>query len=253
MSNFILYLDESETHLNGSNMYFCIGGVIIDRSIERTLEVDLNTLKKSLWPSDVDAVNHILHEKEISEAQHNGRATHTYNNVFKQRAMRRQLYSGLSKILTQHHVTTLGACVNMSELNRCYPGESNPKLTIALQLLLENYCHFLVTHNSVGDICYESLQEPGNQGLRQRFYELEALGTMYYTPRAFQTHIGDIAFIEKSANVVGLQLADFIPNTYARKCASLEPKHKGFTSTILKLAYDGNIANACKYGMKKIP
>lgn len=90
-------------------------------------------------------------------------------------------------------------------------------------MLLENYCHFLKHNTATGDICYESLQEPGNQPLRQRFYELEALGTMYYTPHFFQTHIGDIEFCGKNENLAGLQLADFIPNTMARSAARMPP------------------------------
>ena len=110
-------------------------------------------------------------------------------------------------------MATMGVCVNKSALMKNYPGETNEQLTIALQMLLENYCHFLEYMHATGDICYESLQEPGNQELRQRFYELEALGIMYYTSHFFQTHIGDIRFENKADNLAGLQFADFIPNT----------------------------------------
>ena len=153
----------------------------------------------------------------------------------------------------RHVVTTIGVCLDTAQLSKLYGGDTNPNLTIALQLLLENYCHFLMHHNSTGNICYESLQEPGNQGLRQRFYELEALGTMYYTSRFFQTHIGDISFSSKTENLSGLQLADFIPNTLARSASGLAPKHQPFKRTVLKHLYDGGLGMKRKYGFKCIP
>ena len=156
-------------------------------------------------------------------------------------------------IIKKYNIATLGVCVNKSVLMKNYPGETNAQLTIALQMLLENYCHFLEHMHATGDICYESLQEPGNQELRQRFYELEALGTMYYTSHFFQTHIGDIRFENKVDNLAGLQLADFIPNTYARKCARIKPKHDEFKKCVLQQAYDGGISNRPKFGLKMIP
>lgn len=153
----------------------------------------------------------------------------------------------------RHVVTTIGVCLDAAQLIKLYGGDTNPNLAIALQLLLENYCHFLMHHNSTGNICYESLQEPGNQGLRQRFYALEALGTMYYTSRFFQAHIGDISFSSKTENLSGLQLADFIPNTLARSASGLAPKHQPFKRTVLKHLYDGGLGMKFKYGFKCIP
>ncbi len=76
---------------------------------------------------------------------------------------------------------------------------------------------------------------------------------MYYTSHFFQTHIGDIRFEGKAKNLVGLQLADFIPNTFARTCSGAKAKHDDFKKIVLRQAYDGNIQNKLKYGLKKIP
>ena len=249
MDKYILYLDES----NIGNDYSCVGGVIIKETEIPFVAKDFNALKRELWKSDSSSENYILHEKEISEAKKSGKITNPYYSIFRANSAYNKLYAGLSKILKNRNIITIGTCVDIKLLKSKYPGEVNNNLTIGLQMLMENYCHFLTVNNAYGDVCYESLQEPGNAPLRQRFYELQALGTMYYTAHTFQTHVGDIQFRPKSENVVGLQLADFIPNTYARFVARKIPKHKDFKKTVVKSAYDGNIHDSLKYGLKKIP
>ncbi len=253
MNQYTLYLDESETFTKKGDRFFAIGGVIINQVQEGKVESDLNVLKNGLWDGNPNAQQFILHEKEITEVQRNGRTSNKQYNIFRQKSISNHLYTGLSRILKQNNIETMCVCLDKSELSKLYPGEVNDNLTIAIQMLFENYCHFLIKNNANGCICYESLQEPGNQPLRQRFYELAALGTMYYTSHCFQTHISGIDFQSKNENVAGLQLADFIPNTFARKCAKLNPKHKSFKDTVLKNAYDGGMKLERKYGLKLIP
>lgn len=253
VAKYTLYLDESETFTATNDRFFAIGGVIIESTAETSISLDLDALKTTLWSGVPNPTQFILHEKEISEARRNGKAKNSCYNIFRYKKTYNYLYLNLSRMLKQHNITTMGVCLDIARLKHLYAGETNSQLTIALQMLLENYCHFLMHRNADGDICYESLQEPQNQELRQRFYELEALGTMYYTPRFFQTHIGDIRFRNKAENVVGLQLADFVPNTLARVAAQIDPKHKDFKNTVLKQAYDGGLKMTPKYGLKTIP
>lgn len=253
MDHYTLYLDESETFTSSGRRFFTVGGVIVQSSIAAKLSQELDLLKSSLWDVQQGSTTNILHEREITMAQRNQMPRSSCYYIFKRNAKVKELYNGLSRILKTYHVVTLGVCLDVSRIVQLYGTRTNSKLTIALQLLLENYCHFLMTRSGTGDICYESLQEPGNQELRQRFYELEVLGTMYYTPYFFQTHIGDISFKSKADNVPGLQLADFIPNTLARQAAKLSPKHKQYKQTVLKQLYDGDSKNAPKYGFQIIP
>ena len=253
MGQYTLYLDESETFNNSHNHFFAVGGVIIENTQNSLVEADLTTLKSKLWEGDHNSSGYILHEKEITEAKRYGHAKNPCYNIFRSNTKQNDLYAGLAIILKKYNLTTLGVCIDDASLTRLYPGETNKHLTIALQMLLENYCHYLGQMNSTGDICYESLLDPGNQELRQRFYELEALGTMYYTSHFFQTHIGDIRFEGKTKNLVGLQLADFIPNTFARTCSKAKAKHDDFKKIVLRQAYDGGIQNKQKYGLKLIP
>ena len=56
----------------------------------------------------------------------------------------------------------------------------------------------------------------------------EPYGIMYYSPYTIQEHVKEIIFIPKSRNYVGLQIADFVPNTLGRYAAGLKPKNADF-------------------------
>lgn len=254
MKEYILYLDESEITEKQGNSYFSIGGVIIEKPSQNdTIAVALETLKKEIWIENQNATQIIIHEKEVSEVHRNGKSKNPDYSIFQGNTSFNKLYNGLSKILKDQNITTMGVCINISELSRLYQGEKNEKLTIAIQMLIENYCHFLIQNDGTGDICYEFVGNLENQRLRQRFYELKALGTMYYTSRCIQTRINNIEFIPKSENKAGLQLADFIPNTLTRMAAKKPPKHNDFKKVVVKNAYNGGLDLPRKYGLKIIP
>lgn len=147
MAHYKLYLDESETHNASGSSFFVVGSVILNVSSEVAVTQELDALKSSLWTEDQQAASHILHEKEITEANKSGRSNDPCYMIFRANGTVKKLYAGLSKLLKTHAITTMGVCVNSDELSRLYPGETNSKLTIALQMLLENYCHFL-KHNA---------------------------------------------------------------------------------------------------------
>ena len=68
MAHYRLYLDESETRNASGSSFFVVGGVILNASSEVAVAQELNALKLSLWAGDQQATTHILHEKEITEA-----------------------------------------------------------------------------------------------------------------------------------------------------------------------------------------
>ena len=127
----------------------------------------------------------------------------------------------------------------------------NNQLTIAIQLLVENYCQFLIKNNAIGDICYEAMQPEQNMKIQQRLYELKALGTLYYAPKTIQEHLKEICFLMKKNNIAGLQLADFVPNTLGRYVAMMKPKNRDFSKSIRDKLYDGSVMEGkYKYGLK---
>ena len=48
------------------------------------------------------------------------------------------------------------------------------------------------------------------------FNHVKAMGSMFISPFAMQNYLREIDFPPKSSNNPGLQIADFIPNPFAR-------------------------------------
>ena len=95
------------------------------------------------------------------------------------------------------------------------------------------------------------MQPEQNKKIQQRIYELKALGTMYYSPHTIQEHVKEIIFVPKSQNYVGLQLADFVPNTLGRYAAGLKPKNADFAKNVRRKLYKtGKPDNQRKFGFK---
>lgn len=161
------------------------------------------------------------------------------------------LYNELSKLFKNTDILTIGVCLDKSELHSCY-GENklNNQLTIAIQLLIERYCQFLIKNKATGDICYEAMQPNQNTKIQQRIYELKALGTLYYSPKTIQDHLKQIHFVAKTENLAGLQLADFVPNTLGRHAAMMKPKNRDFVKNVRNKLYDGGIDGKYKFGFK---
>lgn len=255
MAEYTLYVDES-TIGSISNSFFCMGGVIINKKDYDNIEDSVNELKLKIWDNISGCENFILHEKDISFASNPLNSSHLEeieecNRIFVNNDKVVQLYNGLSKIFKNSSLATIGVCLNRNKLNSNYGSKNmNHNLSIAIQILIENYCNFLYSKNSTGDICYEFMQPGQNMQIQQRIYELKALGSLYYSPNAIQSAVREIDFQLKTSNVCGLQLADFVPNTLGRSTSNKKPKHRDFAKNVRSKLYKGNTDEPYKYGYK---
>ena len=111
MAHYRLYLDESETRNASGSSFFVVGGVILNASSEVAVAQELNALKLSLWAGDQQATTHILHEKEITEANKSGRSNDPCYTIFRANGTVEKLYAGLvtycSTVCTKASTTPL--------------------------------------------------------------------------------------------------------------------------------------------------
>lgn len=257
MSRYTLYLDESEVPSKDGDRYFVIGGVIIRNGYhENKIIPKIDALKKKIWDTDVDYSSHILHEMEINNV-YNGdlKDAKPYNLIFKDNdAKYKQVYSGIYHILNDRNIYTIAACINHSELEKHYDKEDmNDRFAVLMQIIIENYCHFLAKKGGTGDICYEAMRKSQNEKIERRFCHLKSIGTMYYSSSKVISLVKNIYFVDKTENCAGLQLADFIPNALARTQSGKDPKYVKLPKIIKKRLYHGNIGRKDRYGFKIIP
>ena len=122
-----------------------------------------------------------------------------------------------------------------------------------MQILIENFCHFLQNNNAKGVIYYESINEAQDNLIRRRFNLIENMGTMYIKPKAIQNCITNIYFPIKADNFAGLQIADFVPNVYLRKITAKKLDKYNIYQQVRKSRYDGGLNKYDRYGIKILP
>lgn len=257
LSRYTLYLDESEVPNDNGDRYFVIGGVIIKNKYHETKIVpELEQLKKKIWENDTDYASHILHELEINKVFRGDVSdAKAYNLIFKNNERKyKQMYNGIYHILNNRNIYTIAACINHAELEKHYAKEEmNDRFAVLMQIIIENYCHFLIKHKGTGDICYEAMMKSQNEKIERRFCHLKSIGTMYYSSSEVISLLKNINFVDKTANCAGLQLADFIPNALGRTQANKDPKYEKLPKIIKKRLYHGNMGRKDRYGFKIIP
>lgn len=256
MAEYTLYIDESETFNSSGKKYFVMSGVIIRETNYPAIQSEMEALKRKVWNNTAGCENYILHEKDVSFANFplnssKLSAVASCYHIFMDTKKVQLLYNELSKLFKKSDLYTIGVCLDKSVLFARY-GEKNlnNQLTIAIQLLIEHYCQFLIMNHAAGDICYEAMQPEQNTKIQQRLYELKALGSMYYSPKTIQDCIREIHFVKKSENMIGLQLADFVPNTLGRYVAGMKPQNKNFAKIVRKKLYDGCQDKTYRFGFK---
>ena len=177
MDIYHLYLDESETKdYNGNNRAFCMAGIIVKESDLEQLEKSVNLIKLNLWGQT--GISYILHEKEIKDANNrsNRKFLHkipTHYHLFIRNEKMRYLYNELSKIYGVGILTVIGACLKLDDLKKHFSDKIvADDYLICIQIILENFCHFLNKHNAKGYIHYESRGEPYDERINALFHHV---------------------------------------------------------------------------------
>lgn len=270
MDEYTLYLDESHTgNYNEAtkrkdNPLFVIAGIIVKNDIhDINLTNSVNNLKCNIWnrcDDDYDYKNHILHELEMTYAitHKTKRLKFDYNKVFKNKHVYNLTYDVMSNIIEKSDLVIISACIFEDELSRLHPTQAiNDILSICMNIIIENYYHYLCSVNGIGTICYESMPENQNEKIKKRYEIIRNTGTMFYPAKAINKRIKGITFKQKTDNIIGLQVADFIPNAIGRHILNKtynDKKQRNVSYSIIddKL-YDGCIGNKNRFGVKIIP
>lgn len=105
----------------------------------------------------------------------------------------------------------------------------------------------------MGNIVYEYRELIGNEKLRDKYYHMKLMGSMYMTKEAAEKWLLGIDFADKSNNEVGLQVADFILNSFARDHVGISQSNPNIFGTLRYNLYDGNMGNRERFGIKYMP
>lgn len=243
MDSYSLYLDEILP--NGPFKYFCLAGVVIkeDNYVEKVIP-SINKIKNEVF-GDTTV---ILHEQEIRKPERG-----TVFEIFKDEEVRNKYWNSVVDFFATENFNVFSVSIHQDELERIYPGMRD-KYFISLQVILENFVHFLLRVNGKGNIMVESRNPSQNEQLQFHFHNLKANGTLFYEQRILQSHLGTISFPLKADNIIGLQIADMIPNPLNRELSEMKQKvPEPIIEAIKQKSYDGGIDQQQRFGIKIIP
>lgn len=279
MKHYSLFLDESMV----DGHYFSVAGIIVDKSQQKSVKKQLLTLKEDLWSpknypqyySQTHSVTYypieyrhdfILHEMVVNQINNLSRSAviPKFLNkngeqyiIFRENRVVSTLYQRIAKILDTNNIPITGVVFDFDRIHNLYkvlpPIDSGYEM--AIQILIENFVQFLIQHNAYGDIVLESRRNSSNNKadllLQSKFFYIKARGTMFLPDQVIQRHLGNITFVPKKNNSACLQIADFVPNNFARKMAGKNTHRLG--RTLLNHRYDGKVKQPDRFGIKQIP
>ena len=243
MANYFLFLDELKT--NKIYEHFCIGGCFIEESYYRSTVVKkVNKMKNDVFGN----TSIILHENEVRSYQD------SFLKLKQNREKEETFWNRMQDIFSDSNIHTLSAGVHIDNLKKYYPSktEKDSEYYIALQIILENFVHFLIKNKSIGCVYFESRDMQSDYALYQHYNIIKESGTLFLEPNLMKKHLRCISFPLKIDNNVGLQLADFIPNPVSRHFQGMEQREFNLFTEIKNCAYNGNIDRDDRFGLKKV-
>ena len=260
MAEYILYLDESYTHSNrGQSSAFAIGGVILKNTEINNVAIQIDNVKAQIWNDLPNYKSIILHELDLKRAVERHDSINTlkkeYERFRRNSDSAKLIYKEFAKIIRHFNIVTLGCVLKQDDFyTNFFKDIRNDISLVCMQIIIENYTHFLCQKKATGKIIYESRDE-ADKTMLMRFHQVCAIGTMYVKPLAIQQRITQFQFKGKQINDPCLQLADFIPNLIARN--ALDKKIYKDTKPLLQAiwdnAYKGINNNRKRYGIKTVP
>ena len=239
--NYQLYLDEILP--NGPLEYFCLAGIAIeDTEYVNSLVPDIKRIKNEYFGNE----NIVLHDFDMKAKVSGFRRL---NNA----AHRKGFWGEIQGQFQKHDFTVFSVCIHEKDLKALYPNMRD-KYFISLQVIIENYVHFLHSKGATGNMFIESRTPKQDSQLQNHFHTLKATGTLFYENNALQDYLGTISFPSKGDNIIGLQIADLIPNPLNRELSSMKQKEDGLIDIIRSKAYQtSHVTHSNRFGIKIIP
>lgn len=251
LNTYTLYLDEIQA--NPPFQYFCLAGVVIKDSEYNEIKAQINKIKIDIFGDE----NVILHEADIRTPKNITKAdamSILVKDTMSKGKIKKKYFDRVVEFFKANEFTVLSASLHQNNVAQTYPGHRD-KYFMALQIIMENFTHFLIENKAKGKIVIESRMSESDTNLDDQLYthftQLRCItGTLFYESSVISKYIRSITFIEKSQNEIGLQIADMIPNALNRHLSSYRQATEGLYEEIESKTYCGNRSNIKRFGQK---
>lgn len=204
MADYILFLDEA--NVTSTNPFFCLGGIIIKRDeYENALIPTINALKIKYFSN----TSVLFHYTDMKKNKGDFKK-------FLDGSIRVQFWNEFNNVLKNIEFVTIGTYLEYNTFQETFKPVKNKHYSVAFIDLMNNYITYLRTQKAIGSIVVESRQWKENADIQEVFHNMLAFGTAMYSSEECSRYLSTLGFIIKKDNCVGLQIADFVPDTFVR-------------------------------------
>lgn len=242
MKEYLLFLDESKN--TPPSVHFALGGFAIEKILyQKKVCTKIREIKKAVF-GDEDV---ILHETELRMARKD------IYKVMRKSEKRELFWQEMAGLFDGNDIVVFNAVINPAELKNTYNSKFlNDEYFVCLEVILENFAHFLEKENAIGTVYLESQNPKADNKLSNYFYQLVKRGTRHLSNHALRKQIVGINFYQKTDLNIGLQIADFIPNTLKKYANGIPNKQPSIETNIVNCLYDGKVGRQDIFGLKNL-
>lgn len=240
MKDYLLYVDETKS--SSTQPYFCFAGIAVERLYyEKTLIHDVNALKiKHFGKSDI-----VFHFSDMKKNRGGFSA-------LQDTTLRNSFWQDYVNLLSNASFDILGIYFNDEKMKYMQHGKSKNNYNIGFHALLDNFMHYLTSHDAYGQICVESRSFNENRFLFDVFYKYQQNGSIYFSENDIRQHLSSVGFIVKGDNCIGLQLADPVPSQMMRYKSGYKKDFYGLYNTLSSKLYNAGTEYENILGIKNI-
>lgn len=241
MDEYYLFLDEVKPNAFGA--YFALGGYSISKlDYENILMPELQKIKEQNMPNPSLPLH--LYDMRKNQKGFEFLTDHT---------IRTKLFEDIKSLINKLNINVFVSSIDTQKYNSMYfQDHTNDIYEINLQIILENFVHFLLKENGTGSFFIESRNPIENKYLQICYYRLITGGTLFIDSKTILDRLSFLSFPLKSDNNLGVQLADFIPISFIRHLVGSKD-YNGLYDVFKDKVYKGyNNCTAQRFGFKKL-
>lgn len=204
------YVDETGDHslasINSHYPIFVLGGVVVDTHYhDNVISGDLDDLKIRIF-GQRNIPLHLYSIKKIRPPF--GR--------LKDRRIRNQFWSEMIELMRTWDYSVIACAIDKPELRRVYRGRAWNPYYYALEVLLERFTFYLEEKDTTGQMIVESRRPDLNREFLRTVNTFMQDGTRFVESHRLSQRIKQVRLHPKTANIAGLQLADFLMSPIGR-------------------------------------
>ncbi len=229
---------------SATNPYFCLAGIIVKRDdYEKILITSINSLKEKYFSKTSVIFHYTEMKKNVGEF-----------SMFKDGETRNAFWKDFISSVSATDFTTIGVYFNEVDFKTAYKVKHNKHYNYAFTNLMNTYITFLKENDGMGAIVFESRQWQENAEIQDTFMHILECGTDLFSSEECKKYLSTLGFFTKKDNCIGLQVADFVPDSFVRELNGAKNYHNVRNTFISRVYGNDNSEGKTEYplGLRKL-